>query len=227
MRRTKGGLILDTAPHINKTSSKLPSLNEENLKHLREKVSTLFPGFKHEAHGPIVNVNDLADERLTVGQKVADSVASNMGSWSFIIIQAVLLVIWGVLNAMPWWPWPWDRYPYIAANLLLSCEAAFAGPIIMMAQNRQSAKDRLTAENDYKTDLKGEQELCHIIEHLDHQDALILQVVQNLEVQNKRIDQQEQLILTITQKLEEQNKLLEEQHQRMLSVLGAQNNSKA
>ncbi len=112
-------------------------------------------------------------------------------------------------------------------NLLLSCQAAYASPLIMMSQNRQAAKDRLTAENDYKTDLKGEEEICHIMEHLDHQDALILQVVQHLEVQNKRIDQQEQLILTITQKLEEQNKLLEEQHQRMLSALGTQNDSKA
>jgi uncharacterized membrane protein len=218
---------MDTTPHVNKVSSKSLSLNEENLKYLREKVYSLFPRFKHETHAPVVNINDLADERLTVGQKVADAVASRMGSWSFIIIQAVILVIWGFLNAMPWWPWPWDRYPYIAANLLLSCEAAFAAPIIMMSQNRQAEKDRLTAQNDYVTDCKGEEEVRHIMQHLDHQDALILQVVQHLEVQNKRIDQQEQLILTITQKLEEQNKLLEEQHQRMLQALGTPDNGKA
>ncbi len=218
---------MDTTPHVNKVPSKLSSLNEESLKHLLKTVYILFPGFKHETHGPVVNVNKVADDQMTLGQKIADLVVAGIGSWKFIIGQTVLLAVWATLNAVGWFPWKWDVYPYIAMNLLLSCQAAYASPLIMMSQNRQAAKDRLTAENDYKTDLKGEEEICHIMEHLDHQDALILQVVQHLEVQNKRIDQQEQLILTITQKLEEQNKLLEEQHQRMLSALGTQNDSKA
>jgi uncharacterized membrane protein len=218
---------MDTAPHISKTPSKLPSLNEENLKRLLKTVHSLYPHFKHEAHSPVVNVNEVADERLTFGQKVADMVVAGIGSWKFIISQTVFLAIWATLNAVGWFPWKWDFYPYIAMNLLLSCQAAYASPLIMMSQNRQSAKDRLTAENDYKTDVKGEEEICHIMEHLDHQDALILQVVQHLEAQNQRIDQQEQLILTITKKLEEQNKLLEEQHLRMLQALGTQDNSKA
>jgi uncharacterized membrane protein len=214
---------MDTAPHLNKTSSKVLSLSEENLKRLLKTANSLFPRFKHEQHTSIVNVNDLADSQLTVGQRIADKMASGMGSWSFIIIQAIILVVWGFLNAMPWWPWPWDRYPYIAANLILSCEAAFAGPIIMMSQNRQAEKDRLTAQNDYTTDCKGEEEVRHIMEHLDHQDALILQIVQNLEAQNQRIDQQDQLILSIVQKLGAQNKLLEEQHERMFRVLDVRN----
>ena len=91
----------------------------------------------------------------------------------------------------------------------------------MMSQNRQSVKDRLTAENDYKTDLKSEQEIGHILEHLDHQDGLILQVVQRLEAQNKRIDEQEQLILQIVQKMDAQQKFMKQQHEEILKLLNA------
>jgi len=89
----------------------------------------------------------------------------------------------------------------------------------MMSQNRQATKDRLTAENDYKTDVKGEQEICHILEHLDHQDGLTLQIAQRLEVQNKRIDEQEQLILQLVQKMDEQQQFMKEQHQEILKLL--------
>jgi len=153
-----------------------------DLKHLR------FPKFKHE-HAPIRNVNDIAAEKLSVGQKVADWVANGMGSWNFIIGQSVLLVLWIVLNSVAWWIWKWDAYPFIAMNLLLSCQAAYAAPVIMMSQNRQSEKDRLTAQNDYLTDTKGEEEIRHIMEHLDHQDDLILQIV-------KRLEEQHQVMLT-------------------------------
>ncbi len=91
----------------------------------------------------------------------------------------------------------------------------------MMSQNRQSVKDRLTAENDYKTDLKSEQEITHILEHLDHQDGLVLQIVQQLEAQNKRIDEQEQLILQIVQKMDAQQQFMEKQHQEILKLLKA------
>ena len=91
----------------------------------------------------------------------------------------------------------------------------------MMSQNRQSQKDRLTAENDYKTDVKGEQEICHILEHLDHQDGLILQITQRLEVQNKRIDEQEQLILQIVQKMDAQQESMKQQHQEILRLLSS------
>jgi uncharacterized membrane protein len=148
-----------------------------DLKHLR------FPKFKHE-HAPIKNVNEVVADKLTVGQKVADSVANGMGSWNFIIIQSILLVLWIILNSVGWWIWKWDAYPFIAMNLLLSCQAAYAAPVIMMSQNRQSEKDRITAQNDYTTDCKGEEEIRHIMEHLDHQDDLILKIVERLEQQH-------------------------------------------
>ena len=92
----------------------------------------------------------------------------------------------------------------------------------MMSQNRQADKDRLMAENDYKTDVKGEQEICHIMDHLDHQDTIILQIVQRLEAQNERISEQEKLILQIVQKMDMQQQAMKEQHQEMLRMLNVQ-----
>jgi uncharacterized membrane protein len=184
----------------------------EHLRHLH------FPSFKHE-HPAIRNVNELADERLTVGQKVADAVAANMGSWRFIIIQSFILATWIVINTIQLFWKAFDPYPYILLNLALSFQAAFAAPFIMISQNRQAEKDRLTAQNDYLTDVKGEQEIAHMMEHLDHQDTLTLTIVQRLEAQNERLVQQEQATLNIVQHLEAQNELMKAQHQEMLEVL--------
>jgi uncharacterized membrane protein len=100
--------------------------------------------------------NKLYADSLTFGQRLADGVAATMGSWRFIIIQSVILVVWIVLNAAELIFRPWDPYPFILLNLMLSFQAAYSAPIIMMSQNRQSAKDRVQAELDLTTDLKAE-----------------------------------------------------------------------
>jgi uncharacterized membrane protein len=176
-----------------------------------------FPKFRHE-HPPVIDVNQVTDERLTMGQKVADSVAATVGSWRFIIIQSTILLIWLVINSLAW-SFKWDPYPFILLNLALSFQAAYAAPFVMMSQNRQSEKDRLTAQNDYATDVKGEQEIGHMMEHLDHQDTLTLQIVQGLEVQNERLIQQEKLTLDIVQRLEAQNERMKAQHEEMMAHL--------
>lgn len=176
-----------------------------------------FPKFEHK-HPQIVNANEVADERLTMGQKIADSVASTVGSWRFIIIQSIILLLWLVLNSLAW-AFKWDPYPFILLNLALSFQAAYSAPFVMMSQNRQADKDRITAQNDYITDMKGEEEIRHMMEHLDHQDELVLQVVQRLEAQNERLAQQEKLTLEIVQRLEAQNESLKVQHQEMLALL--------
>ena len=101
------------------------------------------------------NVNDEHDERLTLGDRVADRVASGMGSWRFIITMSVILAAWITLNVVGWIE-QWDPYPFILLNLALSFQAAYAAPVIMMSQNRQEAKDRLRSEHDYETDCKAE-----------------------------------------------------------------------
>lgn len=166
------------------------------LKHLR------FPKFRHD-HPPVVNVNELADEKLTIGQRVADAVASTMGSWRFIITQAMIMVVWVTINSIAW-AFHFDGYPYILLNLAMSAQAAFATPLIMMSQNRQAEKDRLTAQNDYITDMKGEEEVRHIMEHLDHQDDLILQIVKRLEDQHQEMmEHLKRLDPELAKKLEE------------------------
>ena len=96
--------------------------------------------------------------RLTTGQRVADRVAATMGSWPFIIVQSVFLLIWIALNVTAYVQ-QWDPYPFILLNLALSFQAAYAAPFIMMAQNRQQDIDRLAAETDHRINIKAELEI--------------------------------------------------------------------
>jgi uncharacterized membrane protein len=104
----------------------------------------------------------------------------------FTIGQSIILAAWITLNTIAW-KYHWDGYPYILLNLMLSFQAAYSAPFIMMSQNRQAAKDRLTAENDYLTDTKGEEEVRNILAHLEHQDALIITIIERLETQHQEM----------------------------------------
>jgi uncharacterized membrane protein len=106
------------------------------------------------------------EDDLTLGQRVADNVAGGMGSWRFIIVQTTLLTVWVALNVTAWIK-AWDPYPFILLNLALSFQAAYAAPIIMMAQNRQQDIDRKAAENDYKINVKAELEIELLHQKLD------------------------------------------------------------
>ena len=134
--------------------------------------------FKHR-HPPVQDINRIFREQLTFGQRTADWVAATMGSWTFIIIQSVILSIWVALNAMAWF-YHWDPYPFILMNLLLSMQAAYAAPIIMMSQNRQAVRDRLEAHNDFLVDQKAEEEVRAILDHLAAQDQALTQIYQIL-----------------------------------------------
>ena len=101
---------------------------------------------------------DAQPPALTVGQRVADQVAVTMGSWAFIIIQSGVLLVWIALNVTAYIE-RWDPYPFILLNLLLSFQAAYAAPVIMMSQNRQQAIDRREAASDYRINVKAELEI--------------------------------------------------------------------
>jgi uncharacterized membrane protein len=103
---------------------------------------------------------------LTTGQKIADTVASTMGSWRFIIIQTTILLFWIVLNVTAYVQ-RWDPYPFILLNLALSFQAAYAAPFIMMSQNRQQDIDRRAAETDYQINIKAELEIESLHQKLD------------------------------------------------------------
>lgn len=135
-------------------------------------------------HPRIRNINEIAP--LTVGQRVADRFASVMGSWTFIIIQTVLLALWVTINVFAY-VWRWDPYPFILLNLALSFQAAYAAPIIMMSQNRQTAKDRVAAENDYEINVKAEEEVKAIMSHLEQQDEMMIDILHHLETQHKQM----------------------------------------
>ena len=112
------------------------------------------------------NVNEIEEEQMTLGQRVADKVADTIGSWRFIITQSIILTIWIILNVSAWIN-NWDPYPFILLNLMLSFQAAYAGPVIMMSQNRQSAKDRIAAEIDHQVNTKAEFEIGLLVRRID------------------------------------------------------------
>jgi uncharacterized membrane protein len=172
--------------NVNSTSKPITPSYADSFKRFFGGVHFQFPQFKHN-HPPVMNVNEIADEHYTLGQKVADKMASGMGSWRFIIGQSILLSLWIVINTLQLFFKPFDPYPYILLNLALSFQAAFAAPIIMMSQNRQAEKDRLTAESDYQTNVKGEEETRNIMDHLDHQDTLIFQIIKRIEAQHQEM----------------------------------------
>lgn len=97
-------------------------------------------------------------EALGFGSRLADSVAKGMGSWRFIIVQTILVILWMGLNLVGF-IYHWDVYPFILLNLVFSTQAAYAAPIIMMSQNRQSERDRLQAHADYQTNIEAKQEI--------------------------------------------------------------------
>ncbi|MCX6066781.1 MAG: DUF1003 domain-containing protein [Chloroflexi bacterium] len=117
------------------------------------------------------NVNQVDAERLTLGQRIADTVADTMGSWRFIIVQSTALAIWIMLNATAWIN-HWDPYPFILLNLMLSFQAAYAAPFIMMSQNRQASKDRIAAEIDHQVNAKAELEVGLLLKRIDDLEQL-------------------------------------------------------
>ena len=134
-------------------------------------------------------------EILSSGQKVSDKVARFGGSWKFIIIFAVVLVLWIIYNSIAANK-AFDPYPFILMNLILSCVAALQAPIIMMSQNRQEEKDRLRGENDYLINLKAELEIRSLHQKMD---LLVQEQIKTLyDIQAKQFSQLE----TIGKKLD-------------------------
>jgi uncharacterized membrane protein len=160
-------------------------VHSEAFKHWIEGMHIQFPTFKHD-HPPIIDVNKVADEQMSLGDRIADAVASTVGSWRFIIIQSIALALWIILNVVAIIS-HWDPYPFILLNLALSFQAAYAAPFVMMSQNRQAAKDRLMAESDYHCNTKGEEEIRNIMEHLDHQDTVILQILKSMDAHHLEV----------------------------------------
>ena len=117
------------------------------------------------------HLDDSRSDKLTFGERMADGVATFGGSWTFIILFVSVLTFWIVLNVIGLMRTPFDPYPFILLNLVLSCIAALQAPVIMMSQRRQETKDRIRGENDYRVNLKAELEIRQLHEKIDHQLA--------------------------------------------------------
>jgi len=144
--------------------------------------------YKHRDH-IIKNINREFRGQLTLGQRVADGLAKIVGSWPFIIYQSIVIAVWMGVNSYLVYMSAhdsvflksWDPYPFILLNLVLSFQAAYTGPVVMMSQNRQNEKDRMAAEYDYQINIKAEEEIKVIMEHLVYQDVTLAGMVHRLE----------------------------------------------
>lgn len=141
------------------------------------------------------NIEDDLNKDLSYGQKIADRVAEFGGSWTFIVSFAIFLFLWIAVNVWILTRRPFDPYPFILLNLILSTLAAIQAPVIMMSQNRQEAKDRKRGENDYKVNLKAELEIKLLHEKMDH--LILSQNKRLLEIQELQTDYLENIIQQI------------------------------
>ncbi len=125
-------------------------------------------------------------EKWNLGERLADRIATFGGSWTFLILFGLFIAAWIMVNSLVLYWRPVDPFPYILLNLLLSCLAAVQAPVIMMSQNRQEAKDRLRARNDYQVNLKAELEIRQLHEKIDH--LLSHQWERMIEIQEVQLD---------------------------------------
>jgi uncharacterized membrane protein len=137
-------------------------------------------------------------QSTTMGQKVADHVATFGGSWKFIILFGVFIVIWISVNIFWLFGKAFDPYPFILLNLILSCIAALQAPVIMMSQNRQEEKDRERARKDYMINLKSELEIRLLHEKMDH--LIIHQQSKLLEIQEVQVEMLNDVINKLAEK---------------------------
>jgi uncharacterized membrane protein len=138
-----------------------------------------------------INIYKEFEGELTFGQKVSDKIASFGGSWRFIFLFAFVLFVWISINSYALLSRPFDPFPFILLNLILSCIAAIQAPVIMMSQNRQEARDRKRSEADYKINLKSELELRQLHQKVDH--LLSQQWERMVEIQELQLEVLEEL----------------------------------
>ena len=173
-----------------------PDLNAFRAKHIREILSkevSEVTSLEHQVAKSIEqqellsrNLNEEFDTKTSFGDRLSDRIAEFGGSWRFLILFAMVMVCWIGLNTAALLTKPFDPFPYILLNLVLSCLAAIQAPVIMMSQNRQEAKDRLRSEHDYRVNLKAELEIRNLHEKVDH--LLVHQWKRMMEIQDMQMD---------------------------------------
>ena len=136
---------------------------------------------KHQHdHPPVRDLNRETERRLTLADRIAIDFTRLVGSWVFVLAQLGLMVVWVILNALSLIN-RWDPYPFQFLNFILSLEATLWASLVLMTLNRQSDRDRLRAQHDYELNVKAEEELKALMNHLMHQDEILLQIVNRLD----------------------------------------------
>jgi uncharacterized membrane protein len=201
--------IKESVPDFSETSLiALPELNEfreryisdylaKELKAITRLEQTVLTKFKERT-----TISDKLEadqiEVPTLGQRMADHVATFGGSWVFISYFGLFLVIWICINAFVFYNKGFDPYPFILLNLILSCLAAIQAPVIMMSQNRKEDKDRERSKKDYMINLKAELEIKALHEKIDH--LIIYQHEPLLEIQKLQIEMMNDILKSINKK---------------------------
>jgi uncharacterized membrane protein len=139
----------------------------------------------HE-HPPVRDVNQELERRTGRAERIGGDLSRVIGSWTFVIFQAVLVALWIVVNAVAFLR-HWDGYPFQLLNLVLTFQAAFAVPIVLMALNRAGQRDRLASQQAFQEGVKAEEELKAVMTHLEVQDEVMLQVLHRLERTDKEL----------------------------------------
>jgi len=191
-------LLQKDHPHINPQShmavSELNEYRQKYLEHLFAREIGELTEMERMVLEKLKEHETLTDKladgddtsQFTLGQRVADRIASFGGSWTFILSFLLFILVWMALNIYWLNNRGFDPYPFILLNLILSCLAALQAPVIMMSQNRQEEKDRQRAKNDYMINLKSELEVRILHEKIDH---LILHQQQDMmEIQQTQLE---------------------------------------
>lgn len=136
---------------------------------------------KHQHdHPPVRDLNRDVERRLTFADRVADDFSRLVGSWPFVLAQLGIIVIWIILNALKLIR-QWDPYPFGFLNVVVAIEIAIWVSLVLMAINRMADRDRLRAQQEYELNVKAEEELKALMNHLMHQDEVLLQIVNRLD----------------------------------------------
>lgn len=151
---------------------------------------------KHQHdHPPVRDLNREFDRRLTFTDRVASDFARLVGSWVFVLAQVGLMLLWALLNIAGFLR-HWDPYPFLFLNFIFTLEAATWISVVLMAVNSQADRDRLRAQSEYELNVKSEEELKALMNHLMHQDEILLQIV-------NRLDRSDREIKRLTRRLEQ------------------------
>jgi uncharacterized membrane protein len=131
-------------------------------------------------HPPVRDLNREVDRKQSLADRIGSDFARLVGSWVFVVAQVVLMLVWVILNGVASLA-HWDGYPFHLLNFVLSLEAALWASLVLMALNRLYDRDRLRAQHDYELDVKSEEEIKALMNHLMHQDEILLQIVNRLD----------------------------------------------